>query len=231
MQVLLTNTKGSMGFLSSGSGWLVICVSWGFAVAFSVYATGWSSGAHINPAVTLGMAAIGYIPWSWVPIMCLGQVIGAFLGSIAAYLSYMNHWALTEDLTLKLCTFCTFPQVRNWKNNFLAEFWGTFMLLFGVLFIIDPHNGAGPLAPFLIGMLVMTIGLSIGGSTGWAINPARDLGPRIAHAILPIPGGKRDSDWGYAWIPIVATSVGGIVGALVYMWIWPLFGAAVPLPL
>lgn len=221
-QVLLSKTKGSMEGLSSGSGWLVITAGWAFAVAFGVYAVGWISGGHINPAVTLAAALLGWISWSQVPIYIIGQLIGAFLGAVLVWLAYLSHWAPTEDKALKLAVFCTGPQIRKSVDNLLCEIIGTFMLVFGVCFIIDPHNNIGALGPLVIGFLVGAIGLSLGGPTGYAINPARDLGPRIAHAILPIAG-KGDSDWGYSWIPVIGPCIGGLLGCLLYMLIWSLW--------
>ncbi|MBT9259826.1 MAG: aquaporin family protein [Clostridiales bacterium] len=207
--VLLNRTKGQ------NSGWIVITAAWGFAVMAGVFVSLPLSGAHINPAVTIGFAAVGLFPWSKVAGYIIAQLIGAFLGAILVYLAYVNHFAATEDKDFKLMVFSTMPNIRNTWANFMTELIGTAMLLFGVLAII--HNEVGPgLVPLLIGILVWGIGLSLGGPTGYAINPARDLGPRIAHALLPIPG-KRDSDWGYAWIPVVAPIVGGILGAWAYM--------------
>ncbi len=214
--VVLNRSKGQ------NSGWIVITTGWGLAVALAVYAVGWASGAHINPAVTVGLAAIGKFPWAQVPGYIIAQVIGGFIGAVLVWLAYYPHWAETEDPALKLAVFSTGPAIRNYPLNFITEVIGTFMLLLGVLFIIDPNNNLGKtgLIPLLIGFLVWSIGLSLGGPTGYAINPARDLGPRIAHQILPIPG-KGDSDWEYAWVPIVGPIVGGVIGALVYMLFWP----------
>jgi len=213
--VLLNKSKGK------DSGWIVITTGWGLAVTMAVYAVGWISGAHINPAVTIGLAAIGKFPWAEVPMYVIGQIIGGFLGGVIVWLAYLPHWAETEDTGLKLAVFSTGPAVRNYKLNLLTEIIGTFMLVAGVLFILDGRNeltsGFGPL---LIGFLVWSIGLSLGGPTGYAINPARDLGPRIAHAVLPIAG-KGDSDWAYSWVPVVGPTIGGILGALFYSLLWP----------
>jgi glycerol uptake facilitator protein len=211
-QVLLEKSKGQ------NSGWIVITTGWGLAVAVAVYAVGWISGAHINPAVTIGFAVIGYGGFSWaqVPGYIIAQMVGGFLGGVIVWLAYLPHWAETEDKGLKLAVFCTGPAIRNTGANVLCEVIGTFMLLLGILGILDANNNlSGGLAPLLIGFLVWSIGLSLGGPTGYAINPARDLGPRIAHAVLPIAG-KGDSDWGYSWIPVVAPVIGGIIGALFY---------------
>lgn len=213
--VLLNKSKGK------DSGWIVITTGWGLAVTMAVYAVGWISGAHINPAVTIGLAAIGKFPWADVPMYVIGQIIGGFLGGVIVWLAYLPHWAETEDTGLKLAVFSTGPAVRNYKLNLLTEIIGTFMLVAGVLFILDGRNElTSGIWPLLIGFLVWSIGLSLGGPTGYAINPARDLGPRIAHAVLPIAG-KGDSDWAYSWVPVVGPIIGGILGALFYSLLWP----------
>ncbi|MBL7183322.1 MAG: aquaporin family protein [Anaerolineae bacterium] len=209
-QVLLEKSKGQ------NSGWIVITTGWGLAVAMAVYAVGWISGAHINPAVTIGLAAIGAFPWASVPGYIIAQMVGAFLGGVIVWLAYLPHWAETEDKGLKLAVFCTGPAIRNYPLNALTEIIGTFMLVLGVLTILDTNNSlTGGFGPLLIGFLVWAIGLSLGGPTGYAINPARDLGPRIAHFVLPIAG-KGDSDWAYSWVPVVGPIIGGILGALFY---------------
>ncbi|HET7676455.1 MAG TPA: MIP/aquaporin family protein [Candidatus Limnocylindrales bacterium] len=205
--VLLARSK------AQNSGWIVITAGWAFAVAVAVYAVGAVSGAHINPAVTIALAAIGSLPFADVPGYIIGQMVGAFLGGVIVYLHYLPHWAETENADLKLAVFSTGPAIRNTTANLISEIIGTFVLVVGVLGIVGAK--AGPLTPFLVGILVFGIGLSLGGPTGYAINPARDLGPRIAHAVLPIPG-KRDSDWDYAWIPVVGPIIGGVLGALFY---------------
>ncbi|MBA2337564.1 MAG: aquaporin family protein [Acidimicrobiia bacterium] len=212
--VLLKDSKGE------GAGWIVITAGWAFAVAIGVYAAGVFSGAHINPAVTLGFAVGDITPWGDVPAYLAGQFSGAFLGACLVYLAYLNHWEPTEDSGLKLAVFSTGPARRDIAPNFITEVIGTMMLVIGVLAIVGTTAIAGEglgtgLNPLLIGLLVWGIGLSLGGPTGYAINPARDLGPRIAHAVLPIPG-KGDSDWEYAWIPVVAPIVGGIIGVLIW---------------
>jgi glycerol uptake facilitator protein len=210
--VLLRNSKGEH------SGWIVITLGWGMAVAIAVYAVAAVSGAHINPAVTVGLASVGILPWAQVPGYIIAQLLGAFVGAVLVWLTYYDHWKETDDPTLKLGVFSTIPQIRNTVPNFITEVIGTAMLLFGVLAILGataPFAQAGIIVPLLVGFLVLAIGLSLGGPTGYAINPARDLGPRIAHAVLPIPG-KGDSDWSYSWIPIVAPLVGGIIGAVLY---------------
>lgn len=221
--VLLTKTKGSMGGLSSGSGWLVIAFGWLVAVTFGVYAVAWASGAHINPAVTTAMLVLGNITWSQAPQYIGGQFIGAFIGAVLVWLAYLPHWKETEDPGLKLAVFCTGPAIRNPLANVLCEIMGTTMLVLGILALIDPNAvEATPvlgLFPLLVGLLVFGIGLSLGGPTGYAINPARDLAPRIAHALLPIAG-KGSSDWSYAWVPVVGPLVGGVLGALIYKVLW-----------
>ena len=218
--VLLSKSKGQAAGLLKGS-WMLITTGWGLAVAMAVYAVGWISGAHINPAVTIALAAIGKFPWSQVPGYIIAQMIGGFLGGVIVWLAYLPHWAETEDKGLKLAVFSTAPAIRNYPLNTLTEIIGTFVLVAGVLFILDPRNNlTGGLGPLLIGFLVWSIGISLGGPTGYAINPARDLGPRIAHAVLPIAG-KGDSDWGYSWVPVVGPIIGGILGAFFYALLWP----------
>lgn len=204
--VLLTRSK------AQNSGWIVITMGWGLAVAAAVYAVGSISGAHINPAVTIAAAATGGLGWDQVPLYLAGQFIGAFLGGVIVYLHYLPHWAVTEDPGLKLAVFSTGPAIRNTTTNLLSEIIGTFVLVFGVFAIVGP---SAPITPLVVGFLVVGIGLSLGGPTGYAINPARDLGPRIAHAVLPIAG-KGSSDWEYAWIPVVGPVIGGLLGGLAY---------------
>jgi glycerol uptake facilitator protein len=218
--VLLRDSK------AENSGWIVITLGWGLGVAVAVYTVGGVSGAHINPAVTLGLASIGEFSWAMVPGYIAAQFAGAFVGGALVYLHYLPHWGHTDDPGLKLAVFCTGPAVRNFPANALSEFIGTFLLVFAVLGIganaaslrgqvdLSAVFSTG-LAPLLVGLLVVAIGLSLGGPTGYAINPARDLGPRIAHAVLPIPG-KGTSDWAYAWVPVVAPIVGGVLGALAW---------------
>jgi len=214
--VLLNHSKAQNG------GWIVITFGWGMAVAIAVYAVGQFSGAHINPAVTIGFASIDVIDWGDVPQYLSGQFVGAFLGAVLVWLAYMPHWEETEDPGLKLAVFSTGPAIRKFGLNVVTEVIGTAMLLLGVLAIVDPGNAgnaAAGLNPLLIGLLVFGIGLSLGGPTGYAINPARDLGPRIAHAVLPIAG-KGDPDWEYAWVPVVGPIIGGVLGAFAYDIFW-----------
>src|SRR5439155_1586336 len=217
--VVLNKTKGQ------NAGWIVITAGWGFGVTVAVYAVGTFSGAHLNPAVTIGLASIGKFAWASVPVYIAAQMLGAFLGAAIVWLAYLPHWAVTDNPSSKLAVFCTGPAIRNPGANLLTEIIGTIILVLGVLAILTPKNlnpahgwdvGFGPC---LVGIIVWAIGLSLGGPTGYAINPARDLGPRIAHAILPIPG-KGASDWGYAWIPIAGPIIGGLIAAFLYKVAW-----------
>lgn len=208
--VVLNKSKGQ------NSGWIVITFGWGMAVMVAVYVTGWMSGAHINPAVTIGLASIGALELNLVPVYLAGQFIGAFIGSILVWMAYGGHWEATEDADGKLACFSTGPAIRNYPKNLMTEIIGTAMLMIGILGITSAHNNLGSgIAPLLVGLLVFSLGLSLGGPTGYAINPVRDLGPRIMHAILPIAG-KRDSDWAYAWVPVVGPIIGGVSGAFIY---------------
>ncbi|MBC8326021.1 MAG: aquaporin family protein [Verrucomicrobia subdivision 3 bacterium] len=221
------------------SGWIVITAGWGLAVTMAIYAVVNFSGAHINPAVTLGLASIGGLPWSDVPKYVAAQFLGAILGATTVWLAYLPHWEVTEDPATKLGVFSNAPAIHKPFANLLCEIIGTFVLVFGVLAIFSPdaltpvqenlggtdeskrlqEEWAFGLKPLLVGLLVFSIGLSLGGPTGYAINPARDLGPRIAHALLPIHG-KGKSNWGYAWIPVIGPCIGGVLGALVYKMLW-----------
>ncbi|MGA2986624.1 MAG: MIP/aquaporin family protein [Terriglobia bacterium] len=205
---------------AQNSGWMVITTGWGMAVAMAVYAVGRISGAHINPAITLGFAVVGKFPWSEVPKYLAAQFLGAFLGAVVVWLAYLAHWPATEDQGAKLGVFSTAPAIRRLPMNLVTEIIGTFVLMFGVLAIIaNPGPMQTGLAPLLIGFLVWSIGLSLGAPTGYAINPARDLGPRLAHALLPIAG-KGGSDWSYAWVPVVGPVIGGLLGAVAYVGIF-----------
>jgi len=218
--VVLNKTKGQ------NAGWIVITAGWAFGVTLAVYAVGSFSGAHLNPAVTIALAAIGKLAWSSVPVYVVAQMLGAFIGAGIVWLAYLPHWPVTEGKAAKLAVFCTGPAIRDANANLLTEIIGTFVLVLGVLAILTPRNlnpvhgwnvGFGP---FLVGIIVWAIGLSLGGPTGYAINPARDLGPRLAHALLPIAG-KGQSDWGYAWIPVVGPIIGGLIAAFLYKAVWP----------
>lgn len=207
--VALSKSKGENG------GWIVIATGWGFAVAIAAYITGWVSGAHLNPALTIALAAIGSISWSLVPGYIVSQILGAMAGSTLVYLAYRDHFTATDDAGAMLAVFSTGPAIRNTASNLITEIIGTAILVLGILGITHSNNNMGALGTFLVGVLVWGIGLSLGGPTGYAINPARDLGPRIMHALLPIPG-KGDSDWSYSWIPVVGPIIGGLAGAFIY---------------
>lgn len=206
---------------AQNSGWIVIAFGWGMAVLVAVYVVGRISGAHINPAVTIGLASVGKFSWALVPGYIISQFLGAVVGGVIVYLMYLPHWAATEDADLKLAVFCTGPAIRHTVSNLISEIIGTFVLVFCVLGIgANKEPAAAGLTAALVGFLVLGIGLSLGGPTGYAINPARDFGPRVAHFLLPIPG-KRDPDWAYGWIPIVGPLIGGIVGAVAYVQLFP----------
>ncbi len=206
--------------LSHQSGWIVIVFGWGFAVMLGVYTVGHISGAHINPAVTLGFAAAGKFPWSEVPSYILAQMIGAFLGAVIVWLYYLPHWKHTEDKIAKLRVFSTVPTIPNKLSNFINEMIGTFFLVFILLALgAEGMKFADGLQSLIVGFLIVAIGLSLGGTTGYAINPARDLGPRIAHFVLPIPG-KGDSGWGYSWIPVFGPTVGCLLAGWAYILIF-----------
>lgn len=219
---LLGKTKGN------STGWMLITTGWGLSVAIAAYSVARYSGAHLNPAVTLGLVSIGELDYSLMPAYLSGQMIGAILGACLCWLVYLPHWAETSSLDDKLAVFSTGPAIRSPISNFLCEAIGTMALVFGILSIAENATEmkqgqldfakifSGGIQPLLVGFLVWLIGMSLGGPTGYAINPARDLGPRIAHFLLPIPGGKRDSDWGYAWIPVFGPLAGGIAGAMLF---------------
>lgn len=217
--VVLKQTKGH------NSGWIVITAGWAFAVTIAVYCVGTISGAHLNPAVTIGMLLLGKITFGAAVGYIIAQTIGAFLGAVLVWLAYLPHWKITEDKTSKLGVFCTIPAIRHSTSNVINEVIGTFILVLGVLAVLRPDNlvaGGGfdrAFGPALVGIIVWAIGLSLGGPTGYAINPARDLGPRLAHAVLPIPG-KGGSQWDYAWVPIVGPVIGGVIGALFFKFCW-----------
>ena len=204
--VVLSKTKGN------NSGWIVITFGWAFAVGIPAYIFGPASGASFNPALTLGLAVIGKLSWSVVPGYILAEMLGGICGGVLVWLMYYPHWAVTDDKEGKLAVFCTAPAIKCTPANFLSEFIGTFVLVFALLGVAQAKSGPG-FGPLIAAFVILVIGLCLGGTTGYAINPARDLGPRIAHAICPIAG-KGGSDWGYAWIPVVAPICGGIMGAL-----------------
>jgi glycerol uptake facilitator protein len=218
--VALNKSKGQ------GGGWIVVTAGWAFAVAVAVYCVNRISGAHINPAVTVAMVAIKEFPVGQALGYIGAQMTGAFLGACLVWLAYLPHWRETQDQGTKLGVFATGPAIRNTASNLICEIIGTAVLVLGVLAILSPENLKADsgfdrgLGPALVGLLVWAIGLSLGGPTGYAINPARDLGPRLAHFVLPIPG-KGPSDWAYSWIPIVGPLIGALIGAVLYQALWP----------
>lgn len=206
--VILKGTK------SENSGWIVITTGWGLGVVVAIYAAASLSGAHLNPAVTIALASVGDFEWSKVPLYTSAQMLGAFTGAIIVWIHYLPHWKETKDPATQLAVFSTGPAIRNTWANLVSEITGTFILVFAI-YAIGSNKFTEGLNPLVIGGLVIAIGLSLGGTTGYAINPARDLGPRIAHFILPIIG-KGKSDWSYSWIPVVGPILGGALGALIY---------------
>jgi glycerol uptake facilitator protein len=211
--VVLKNTKGS------NSGWIVITMGWAMAVFVGVLVASGASGAHLNPAVTLSLAAAGKFSWGKVPLYLVAQMLGACVGAFLVWLQYKSHFDVTDNKDLKLAVFCTGPQIRSQLSNIISEAIGTFVLVFAVLHISSPKGGLGSLDALPVALVVLVIGLSLGGTTGYAINPARDLGPRLMHALLPIPN-KRDSDWAYAWIPVASPIIGGLLAVLIYHFVY-----------
>ena len=219
--VVLTQTKGR------DAGWIVITIGWGLAVFAGVALTEQFSGAHLNPAVSIGLAIAGKFAWSDAGGFIAAQMAGGFVGALLVYAVYKQHYDLTDDPDTKLATFCTAPAVRSTPFNLISEVIGTFVLVFAVLLFVGANVtdasgnetgmvGLGAVGALPVALIVVSIGMSLGGTTGYAINPARDLSPRLAHAILPIRG-KRDSDWGYAWIPVVGPVIGAALAAVVYL--------------
>ncbi|HMK04191.1 MAG TPA: MIP/aquaporin family protein [Ferruginibacter sp.] len=207
--VVLNKTKGNNG------GWIVITFGWAIAVFTGVYIAAPYSGAHLNPAVSIGLAVAGKFDWANVPLYIAGQFTGAMIGALLVWIAYKKHFDETSDADAKLAVFCNAPAIRNTAFNLATEIIGTFALVFGVLFITGADVKLGSLDALPVALLVLGIGLSLGGPTGYAINPARDFGPRIMHFLLPISG-KRDSDWSYSWIPVIGPVIGGIIAALVF---------------
>ncbi len=203
--VILKGTKGH------NSGWIVITIAWGLAVFVAAFISAPYSGAHLNPALTVGLALAGSFDGNVIGYI-IAQMLGGVFGASLVYLFYKPHFDVEEDSTTKLGVFCTIPAIRNYTYNFISELIGTYLLVFGILFVA----GSEIAGPYPVGLLIVVIGMSLGGTTGYAINPARDLGPRIAHAILPIKG-KRDSDWAYSWVPVVGPVVGAILAAGSYL--------------
>ena len=210
----LNKTKGQ------GGGWIVITLAWGFAVMCGVFIAGPYSGAHLNPAVTLGLAIAGKFAWSEVLGYIVAQMLGGFCGAVLVWLYYKDHYDATPDGDTKLGTFCTMPAIPNRARNFFCEFVGTWLLVFVILMFATKENtpavGMGSLGAFPVTALIMAIGMSLGGTTGYAINPARDFGPRCAHALLPMKD-KRDSGWSYSWIPVLAPLCGAAFAALTFL--------------
>ena len=207
--VILTKTKGFNGGLIS------ITIGWCMAVFVGVYVSASASGAHLNPAVTIALAYAGKFDWAMVPQYILAQMIGAMIGAFLVWLAYKQHFDETTDADTKLGVFCTAPAKRNYPHNFITEFIGTFVFMFAVLSITKSSSTLGSLDALPVALVVLAIGLSLGGPTGYAINPARDLGPRIMHFLLPIKN-KRNSDWGYSWVPVVAPIAGSLLAVAVY---------------
>lgn len=210
---VLKRSKGENG------GWVVITIAWGLAVMLGVFIAGPYSGAHLNPAVTLGLAAAGTFSWGMVLPYIVAQMLGGFVGAMLVYAYYKNHYDATDDPEAKLSTFCTIPAIRSYGRNLFSEIVGTFVLVFVILALSTDSNtpevGMGSLGAFPVAMLIVAIGMSLGGTTGYAINPARDLAPRLAHALLPIKG-KGSSDWAYSWIPVLGPVIGGFLAAALY---------------
>jgi len=207
--VVLTKSKGN------NAGWLTIAAGWGIALFVGVYVVAASSGAHLNPAVSIGLAAVGKFAWSDVPVYAIGQMLGAMLGALIVWITYRQHFDHTADPDAQLAAFCTGPAIRSPLHNLVTEAVGTFVLVFGIMMIASPQNSLGALDALPVALLLFGIGLSLGGPTGFAVNPARDLGPRIMHTLLPISN-KRDSDWGYAYVPVAGGIIGGLIAAVVF---------------
>jgi len=220
--VLLSKTKGNMNTgVGNSNGWIVITWAWAIAVFCGVTVAGPLSGAHLNPAVTLGFAVMhsmnssAGITWDMVPGYWLGEMVGAIIGAVLVLLHYWDHFKATDDKGLKLAVFSTGPNIRNLPLNLISEIIGTFVLMFMVFSLSEPHSPMSVGGSLGVGLVVLVIGLSLGGTTGYAINPARDLGPRLVHQFLPVPN-KGESDWAYAWVPVVGPLIGGALAAIVY---------------
>lgn len=210
--VVLNKTNGF------NSGWIVITMGWAMAVFTGVFVSASASGAHLNPAVTIALAYLGKFSWSLVPTYIAAQMIGAMIGAFVVWLAYKQHFDATEDIKSKLAVFCTGPAIRNPAHNLITEIIGTFVFILGVLFIVLPDGKFVSVNALPVALLVLAIGLSLGGPTGYAINPARDLGPRIMHAILPIKN-KGTSDWAHSWIPVFGPIIGGLLAAVLFQFI------------
>jgi len=221
--VSLNNTKGSKQMTP----WILITTAWGLAVFTAAFITGQFSGAHLNPAVTLGLAFAGKFSTELICGYIISQVLGGIFGSWLVYIIYIDHYRDTSDESSVMGTFCTSPAIRNYKNNFFSELMGTFILVFGVLYMVKPNIiiegtsvenfGIGSLEALPVGLLVWVIGLSLGGTTGYAINPARDLGPRITYQLIPRK--NKISDWAYSWVPVLGPLCGGILAGLLFVYL------------
>ncbi|MCD5328858.1 MIP/aquaporin family protein [Chromobacterium piscinae] len=207
--VLLKNTKGH------NSGLIVVAFGWAMAVFVGVFSVAAISGAHLNPAVSVALAVAGKFPWEKVPGYVAAQMLGGMAGAGLMWLIYRKHYETTDCADTKLATFCTGPAIRSLPGNLMSEIVATFVLVFAILSMVAPKMSLGAIDALPVALLVLGIGVSLGGTTGYAMSPARDLAPRIMHAILPIPG-KRDSDWGYAWVPVVGSLIGGALAALAF---------------
>ncbi len=217
--VVLTGTKGH------NSGWIVITTGWALAVFVGVVIASPFSGAHLNPAVTLALAIAQKFSWAKVPLFIAAQLLGAMAGSFLVWLMYRDHYKVTEDKGAKLATFCTSPAIKNPISNLISEIIGTLVLVFVIFYFTNAEIsrdktpvGLGSLGAIPVAFLVWVIGLALGGTTGYAISPARDLGPRIMHSILPVHG-KGSSEWRYAWVPVLGPMIGATIAALCYLWL------------
>tara|TARA_B100001996_G_scaffold3406_3_gene2898 strand:+ start:2253 stop:2987 length:735 start_codon:yes stop_codon:yes gene_type:complete len=219
-----TSLKNTIG--SENSNWVLVSMAWGLSVFVAVFITGQFSGAHLNPAVTIGLATIGKFSWSLVPTYIFIQLLGAIFGSWLAYLVYIDHYRATDNEDTVRGSFCTGPAIKNYKNNFFSEAVATFILVFGIFYIVEPNLeiqgevvnfGLGALAALPVGILVWVIGMTLGGTTGFAINPARDFGPRLVYSLLPRK--NKNADWSYSWIPIFGPFSGAIIAGLLYNFI------------
>jgi glycerol uptake facilitator protein len=208
--VLLSKTKGN------NSGWIVISFGWAVGVFTGVLISAPFSGAHLNPAVTLALAIAHKFSWASVPVYICAQVLGAMFGALLVWLAYKKHFDATEDANAKLAVFCTAPNIRSYWYNVITEIIGTYVLALAVLYMAEPEVGLGALNALPVALVVLGIGISLGGPTGYAINPARDIGPRIMHFLLPIPD-KRDSDWSYSWVPILGPLLGATCAAVMFL--------------
>lgn len=219
-----TSLKNTIG--GENSNWVLVSMGWGLSVFVAVFITGQFSGAHLNPAVTIGLATIGKFSWSLVPTYIFIQLLGAIFGSWLAYLVYIDHYRLTDNEDTVRGSFCTGPAIKNYKNNFFSEIIATFILVFGIFYIVEPNLeiqgevvnfGLGALDALPVGILVWVIGMTLGGTTGFAINPARDFGPRLVYSLLPRK--NKNADWSYSWVPVFGPFSGAILAGLLYNFI------------